>query len=135
MRSKTQPIPLDERPRVLRLQPQRLELYGQHGRRVMEHARHRILGVVRLSQSFRGNLDDELVAACSPPDSRDAADVVLAVVLQLLENPKELAGDLEFVTVLNPLPRRLDVAGSAVTKCCTAYTYSLSSLATRHGPV
>ena len=76
----------------------------------MEHARHRLPGALRLLQSFLGHLDNELVAACSPLDSRDAPDVVLALVLQLLENREELAGDLELVIGVNPHPRRVDVA-------------------------
>ena len=50
------------RPLLLCLQPQRLELYAQHGRRVMEHARHRLPGALRLLQSL-GHLDNEFVAA------------------------------------------------------------------------
>ena len=79
------------------------------GRRVTEHARHRFPHVFRLLQSFPGQLDNELVAACSPLDSRDAPDVVLALVLQLLEN-LELADDLELVIGVNPHPRHVDVA-------------------------
>ena len=70
--SQTQPIPLHERPLLLRLQPQRLERFAQHGRRVIERARHRFPGALRLLQSFPGLLDNGLVAACSPLDSRDA---------------------------------------------------------------
>ena len=76
-----QSIPLHERPSLRRLQLQRLELFAQHGRRVMEHARHRLPGALRLLQSFPGQLDNELVAACNLLDSRDAPDVVLALVL------------------------------------------------------
>ena len=77
-----QSIPLHERPSLRRLQLQRLELFAQHGRRVMEHARHRLPGDLCLLQSFPYYLDNELVTACSPLDSRDAPDVVLALVLQ-----------------------------------------------------
>ena len=100
----------------------------------MEHARHRLPDALRLLQSFPGHLDNELVAAGSRIDRRDAPDVVLALVLQLLENLEELA-DFELVIGVNPHPRHVDVTGSAVTKCGTAYTCSLSSMATRHGPV
>ena len=68
----------------------------------MEHARHRLPGALRLLQSFLGDLDNELVAACSPIESRDAPDVVLALALQLLENLEELAGDLELVIGVKP---------------------------------
>ena len=64
--SQTQSIPLHERPLLLRLQPQRLELFAQHGRHVMEHARRRLPGDLRLFQSFPGHLDNELFAAFSP---------------------------------------------------------------------
>ena len=67
--------------RVLRLQPQPLELFAQHGWRVMEHARHRLPGALCLLESFPGHLHHELVGACSQFDSRDAPDVVLALVL------------------------------------------------------
>ena len=40
--SQTQPIPLHERPLLFRLQTTRLYLFAQHGRRVVEHARHRL---------------------------------------------------------------------------------------------
>ena len=82
---------MHERPLLLRLQPQRLELFAQHGRLVMEHARHRLPGALRLLQSFLGHLDNELVAACSPLDSQDAPDVVLDLALQLLETLKSSA--------------------------------------------
>ena len=64
--SLTQPIPLYERALLLLLQPHRLELFVHHGRRVMEHARHRFPGAVRLHQSFPGHLHNALVAACRP---------------------------------------------------------------------
>ena len=67
----------------------------------MEYARHRHPGALRLPQSFPSHLDNELVSACSPLDSRDAPDVVLALVLQLLENLAELAGDVELVIGVN----------------------------------
>ena len=69
--SQTQPVPLHKRPLLLCLQPQRLEFFAQQGRRVMEHGRHRLPGALRLLQSFLGHLDNELVATCSPFDSRD----------------------------------------------------------------
>ena len=47
----------------------------------MEHARRRLQGALRRLQSFPGNLDDELVADCSPLDNRDAPNVVVALVL------------------------------------------------------
>ena len=50
--SQTQPIPLHERPLLLRLQPHRLELFVKHGRRVMKHARHRLICAPRLFQPF-----------------------------------------------------------------------------------
>ena len=101
----------------------------------MEHAQHRVSGTLRLLQSFPGYLDNKLVAACSPLDGRHAPDIVLALVFQLLENLAELAGDLELVIGVNRILATLKSRSSAVTKCCTAYTCSLSSLATRHGPV
>ena len=61
--------------------------------------------------------------------------MVLALILQLLENLAELAGDLELVIGVNRILATLTSRSSAVTKCCTAYTCSLSSLATSHGPV
>ena len=76
----------------------------------MEHARHRLPGALRLLQSFPGHLGDELVAACSPLDSRDAPDVVLTLVFQLLDNVEELAGNLELVIGAKPHPRHIDVA-------------------------
>ena len=76
-----QPMPLHDRPLLLRLQPQRLVLFAQHGRRVMELARHRLPGALCLLRSFPGHLDNEPVAACSALDSRDAPDVVLVLVL------------------------------------------------------
>ena len=60
---------------------------------------------------------------------------VLTLVLQLLENPAELAGDLELVTSVNRILARWTSRSSAVTKRCTAHICSLSSLATRNGPV
>ena len=75
-----QPMPLHERPLLLRLQPQQLELFAQHGWRVIEHARYRLPGAFRLLQSFPGHLNNEFVAACSPFDSLDAPDVVLTLV-------------------------------------------------------
>ena len=63
--SRMQSTPLRERPLLLRLQPQRLELFAQHGRRVMKYARHPLQGALRLLQSFPSHLDNELVAACS----------------------------------------------------------------------
>ena len=60
--SQTQPIPLHERTLLLRLQPQRLELFMQQGRCFMEYARHRLPGALRLLQSFPGHFDNELVA-------------------------------------------------------------------------
>ena len=76
----------------------------------MEHARHRLPGALRLLQSFPGHFDNELVAVCSPLDSRDAPDVVLALVFQLLENLEELAGNLELVIGIKTYPRHVDVA-------------------------
>ena len=67
----------------------------------MEHARHRLPGDLCLLQSFPYYLDNELVTDCSPLDSRDAPDVVLALVLQLLENFAELAGGLELLIGVN----------------------------------
>ena len=61
-------------------------------------------------REIRGIPIYKLVAACSPLDSRDAPDVVLAVVLQLLENLEEFAGDLELVIGVNSHPLRVDVA-------------------------
>ena len=135
MGSQTQSITLHERPLLLRFNLQRLELFAQHGRRVMEHARHRVSGALRLLQSFPGHLDNERVTACSPLDSRDASDVVLALVLQLFENLAELALDLELVMGINRILATWTSRSSAVTKCCSAYPCSLSSLATRNGPV
>ena len=57
---KTQPMPLYESPILIHLQPQRLELFSQHGRRAIKHARHRIPGALRL-RPFPGHLDDKLV--------------------------------------------------------------------------
>ena len=71
----------------------------------MEHARRRLPGALRLLQSLPGHVDNELVPACSPLDRRDAPDVVLALVLQLLENLEELAGDVELVIGVKPHPR------------------------------
>ena len=76
-----QSIPLHERPLLLRLQHQRLELFAQHGRRVMEHARNRFQGAFRLLQSFPLHLENELVAACGPIDSQDTPNVVLPLVI------------------------------------------------------
>ena len=76
----------------------------------MEYARHRLPGALRLLQPFPGHLDDKLVVACSPLDSRDAPDVVLALVFQILEDLEELAGDLELVIGLKPHFRHMDVA-------------------------
>ena len=75
----------------------------------MGYARHRLPGALRLLQSFPGHLDNELVPACSPLDSLDAPDVVLALVLQWSEN-LELAGDIELVIGVNPHPRHVDIA-------------------------
>ena len=75
----------------------------------MEHARHRLPGAFRLLQSFPDHLDDEFVDACSPLDSRDAPDVVLALDFQLLENLEELDGNLELVIGVKPHPRHMDV--------------------------
>ena len=61
--------------------------------------------------------------------------MVLALVLQLLENLAELAGDLELVIGVNRILATWTSRSSAVTKCFIVYTCSLSSLATRHGPV
>ena len=76
-----QSMPLHEHPLLLRLQPQRLEFFAEHGRRVMEYARHRLPGALRLLQSLPHHLDNELVAACSSLDSRDGSNVILALVL------------------------------------------------------
>ena len=101
---------MHERPPLLRLHPQRLELFVHHRRRVIEHARHRLPGALRLLQCSPGHLDNELVAACNPIDSRRTSDVVFSVLLQLLENLKEPAGDLELVIGVNPHPIHVDVA-------------------------
>ena len=65
----------------------------------MEHARHRLSGILRFLQSFPGDLD-----------SLYAPDVVLAVIFHLLENLKELASDLELAICVKPHPRHMDVA-------------------------
>ena len=101
---------MHERPPLLRLHPQRLELFVQHGRRVIEHARHRLPGALRLLQCFPGHLDNELVATSSPLHSRRAPDVVFSLVLQLLENLEEPAGDLELVIGVNPHLLLVDIA-------------------------
>ena len=106
--SQTQPIPLQERTCLLRLQLQPLELFAQHGWRVMEHVRHRLSSALRLLQSFPGYLDNEFVVTYSPFDTRDDPDVVLALVLQLLDN-RELTGDLELVIGVKPHLRHVDV--------------------------
>ena len=93
----TQPIPLHERPLYLRLQRKRLDLFSQLGRRDKEHARHQFPGTLRPFQSFPDHLDDDGVSASHPLDSRDAPDVALALVFQLLENVEELARNLELV--------------------------------------
>ena len=72
-------------------------------------AHHRLPGALRLLQSFTDHLDNELVTVDSPLDSRDAPDVVLALVLQILITLKELVGDLELVIGVNPHPRHVDV--------------------------
>ena len=72
-------MPLHERPFLLRLPHRRLELFVQHGRLVMKHARHRRPGALRLLQSFSGHLDNDFVANCSPIENRDAPDDVLAL--------------------------------------------------------
>ena len=59
--SQTQPIPRYESPLLIRLQPQRLELFSQHGRRAIKHARHRLPGALRLLRPFPGHVDDKLV--------------------------------------------------------------------------
>ena len=76
----------------------------------MEHARHCLPGALHRLQSLPGHLDDKLVAACRPLDSRDAPDVAFALVFQLLENVEELAGDLELVVVVKPDASHMDVA-------------------------
>ena len=85
------------------------ELFAQHDLRVMEHARHRLPDALRLLQSFPGHLDNERVAACSPIDNRDTPDMVLVLVLHLLENREELAGDRELVIGVKPHLRHVDV--------------------------
>ena len=90
----------------------------------MEHALHRLPGALRLLQSFPSHLDNELVAVCSPLDSRDAPDVVLALVLQLLENSAELAGDLELVIGVYRILATWTSRSSAVIKCCTCLLYT-----------
>ena len=82
----------------------------------MEHARHRLPGALRLLQSFPGHLDNELVAACSPLDSRDGPDVILALVLQMLKNHAELAGDFELVIGVNRILATWTSRSSAVIK-------------------
>ena len=74
----TQRIPLHERPLLLRLQPQRLELFVQHGRRVMEHARHRLPGALRLLQSFPG---------CFTKNSSPLAARLIAEMLHMCYSP------------------------------------------------
>ena len=76
----------------------------------MEHARHRLPGALCLLQPFAGHLDDELVAACSPLDSRDSPDVVHALGFHLLECLEKLTGGLELVVGVKPHPRHMDVA-------------------------
>ena len=94
---------------MLRPQPQHLELFSQHGQRVMGHARHRLPGAFRFRQSFPGHLDDELIAARSLLDSRDAPDAVLALVFQPLENLEEPAGDRLLANSVKLHPRHMDV--------------------------
>ena len=76
----------------------------------MEHPRHQLPGALRFLQSFPSHLDNERVAACSPLDSRNAPDVIFALVLQFLGNLEELAGSLELVIGVKPHPRHVDVA-------------------------
>ena len=129
-----QPISLYERLLLLRLRPQRLGLFSKHGRRVMEHARHRLQGVLRLLQAVPGNLDNELVAACSPFDSRDAPDVV---GFQLLGNLEELAGDLELVLGVKPHPRHMNVAQFACDQVlhCIRVLFVAVGNTPRSGPI
>ena len=56
---KTQPIPLYESPLLIHLQPQRLELLSQHGRRAIKRARHQLPGALRLLRPLQGHLDDK----------------------------------------------------------------------------
>ena len=101
----------------------------------MEHARHRLPGALRLLQFFPGHPDNELVAAYTPLDSRDAPDVVLALVLQLLENFEGLAGDLELVIGVKPHPRHVDVARFGCDQVLHCVHVLVVVVATRHGPV
>ena len=109
-RSHKQPIPLHERLILLHVQPQRLELFAQHGRRVIEYVQHRLPGAHRLLQSFPGHLDNELVSACSPRGGQDAPNVVVALVLIPLQNLEELPGYLELTIGVKPHPRHADLA-------------------------
>ena len=78
----------------------------------MKHSQPRFADAFRLLQSFPGHVHNELVPVCSPLDSQDATDVVLALALQLLGNFEELAVDLELVIGVKLQPRRVDVAQS-----------------------
>ena len=71
IRSQTQPIPLYERPLLLRLQSQRLELFLQHGQRVMEDARHR----------------PQVLSASSSPSPATSTPIVVAIERQSRQNP------------------------------------------------
>ena len=74
----------------------------------MKRARHQRSGALRVLQCFPGHLDNEVVAACSPLDMRDAPDVTLPLAAQFL-NLEELAGDLELAIGVKPHPRHVNV--------------------------
>ena len=79
-----------------------------HGRRVMEHARHRLPGALRLRQSFPGHLDTEPHTARLIPEMfRMWNSPWFTNIWETLE---ELAGELELVIRVKPLPRHVDVA-------------------------
>ena len=70
---KTQPKPLYVSPILVHLQPQRLELFSQHGRRAIEHARHRPPGALRLLRPLPGHLDDKLVVTTERQSGHNSA--------------------------------------------------------------
>ena len=71
--TKNEPILLYESSLLIHLQPQRLELFSQHGRRAIKHARHRLPGGLRLLRPFPGHLDDKLVVITKRQSGHDSA--------------------------------------------------------------
>ena len=66
-------IRLYESPLLVHLQPQCLELFSQHGRRAIKHARHRFPGALRLLRPVPGHLDDKIVVTTERQSGHDPA--------------------------------------------------------------